>query len=242
MKQLKPTKLKKFVSLTGDTSSIESLVIGNQLNEKARNIILSKIENNEKYLNGYFLFMDDGIYYAIKPLYEFYKFDSFNELCGYVVDKYQKYKSNKSSMDMSEATQKRILKRIEGFFEGNGTDFISYMNFFVRGGYDFSGMGSPNLLPNIFDFPYKFYKKSKIKKHKVDDEIYAPFSFKGYDFSFQKDYEELYMRYISDDSKIRYENLRVHTDGTIKELFELFYDENPDIISSVYLIYNYFGK
>lgn len=112
-----PKKLKDFISLTDDKSNIHKFINGNHLFERAKKVILSKIDNNKNYLSGYFIFMDDGYYYCIKPPYDFYKFDTFDELIKYIVDKYTKHKYNLSTFDIGKKTQVRVLGKIDDYYK-----------------------------------------------------------------------------------------------------------------------------
>lgn len=118
---------------------------------------------------------------------------------------------------------------------------LSLNNYLSREMYSFSDGIGPGWIPNIHTFKDSFYEKSKIDKHKVNDDYITPFQFKKYDFFFEYDpYDEkLYVRYITTDKDSNdYETHSANKDGTIKELFEFFYDQYPDIINSIYYIYN----
>lgn len=237
--KIDPNFLKQSALLTGDVSSLKSFVRANHLPERARKIILSKIDNNESYLNGYFIFTDDGYYYSIKPPYDFYKFDTLDELISYLIEKYKKYKDNLSTYDVSKENQERILVRINNFFEHSIGNLVSYNNYLDRQRYNFSsGIGMMGYIPNFHNFKKVFYENAKIKKYLVMDCYYSPFSFKGYDFSFEYDHHEgkLYLRYVTSEDD-DYENHSVSIDGTIKEIIEFFYDSYPNILDSVLNIY-----
>lgn len=246
MKQVKPKRIKKSVSFTKDTTSIKNFVITNHLSDEEYNKILSKIDNNETYFSAFFIFTDEDKYFCIKAPYEFYKFDSFKELLGYIEDKYRVHKSNLSQFDSSIDTQRRILKKVQDMEDsGSLHGFISWMNYLYKA-YGFAGNEGPrgpSNLPNIFAYPDTFYKNSRIMKYKWGDGYLAPFAFKGYDFAFEYDkYErKIYLRYVAnEDEKERYENQKVHTSGALAELIELFHDQYPDTLNTIYHVYHYF--
>ena len=246
MKQAKSKKTKGLLTFTKDTSSLKNFILTNHLGDKETNNILSKIDNNETYLSGYFIFLDNDKCFCIKAPYEFYKFDSFKELLGYIEDKYRVYKLNLSQLDLTPDTQRRILKKVKDM-EDNHTisyNFISWNNYLYKA-YEFAGgsRGSGNNhLPNIYEYPDSFYRNSRIMKYKWGNGYLAPFDFKGYDFAFEYDkYERrVYLRYVANEGeKKRYENQKVHTSGVLAELIELFHDQYPDTLNTVYYVYNY---
>jgi hypothetical protein len=244
MNRQEPRTIKQFTTVTNDKSSIKKFINGNHLTERAKSIILSSIDNDKNYLYGFFIFIDDNYYYCIKPPYEFYKFDTFDELVSYIVDKYKKYKYNLSTFDSSKETQERILVRINDFFTKRIGDFVSYDNYLRGDRYNFSTGITPSFgwLPNFHSFKIRFYKNTKMGKYEVMGDQVSPFSFKGYDFAFVYDkYEpKLYLRYVATDEEgHRYDNHQVYTDGTMQELIEFFYDQYPDIVNSLDYIYDF---
>lgn len=247
MKQVKSKEIKSSISFSEDTSSLKNFVITKHLSDEETSQILSKVDNNETYFSAFFIFKNGGKYYSVKAPYEFYEFDSFEELLGYIEDKYKTFKSNLAALDSSPETQKRIFKKVRDMSDNGSLSwkYVSWMNYIYKD-YDFglskrqSGRG---ILPNIFSYPDTFYQKSRIMKHKWHDGYIAPFSFKGYDFAFDHDkYErKTYLRYVANkDDEDRYENQSVHTSGTLKELIELFHDLYPDTLNTVYHVYHYF--
>ena len=226
-------KLKSNISFTKDTSSLRNFIEANHLSESQHFKLVNAIGD---YMDTSFVFTVDDKFYCLKPPFDFFKFNSFNEMAEYLKNKKETYNKNMSLIDFSKENAERIFEIFEesvhmrSNFEG--VSIMNYMVTYYKKKTVFCDQHS--LADNFFE------TSERLQKRQIHGEIQSAFSYKGFDFTFEKDYEKIYFRCLIDRNVEGrgYENHRVLKSGILFELLELFYDSHPEILEAVYHTYH----